>query len=159
MRWVQGPAPVATAPATPPAHTAQGTVAEPTTTATVRTTTFRVDAQGDAVTEVPPPAPAQPVAAPAPTVAAPVVANPAHTGWVIQIGATESEDEARKLLTKAQSTGHRALSAAEPFTETVEKNGSTLWRARFAGFDDQHQAQAACAALKSRDFPCMPVRL
>lgn len=78
---------------------------------------------------------------------------------MIQIGATDSEDQARRLLTRAQSTGHGALSSAEPFTETVEKNGSTLWRARFAGFEDQRQAQAACAALKSRDFPCMPVRL
>ncbi|MDQ0468320.1 D-alanyl-D-alanine carboxypeptidase [Labrys wisconsinensis] len=155
LRWVQGPAPV-TAPATPPARTAQQAVAEPATTATVRTVTFRVDDKGDAVADAPPSA--SPPAAPEPA-AAPEQPAAQRSGWVIQIGATDSEDQARRLLTRAQSTGHGALSSAEPFTETVEKNGSTLWRARFAGFEDQRQAQAACAALKSRDFPCMPVRL
>ena len=60
---------------------------------------------------------------------------------------------------KAQSSGQATLNKAEPFTETVQKNGTTLWRARFAGFDDQRKAQAACSALKSRAFDCMAVRL
>jgi D-alanyl-D-alanine carboxypeptidase len=82
-----------------------------------------------------------------------------RSGWIIQIGATDSETAARKLLDKALSVKHRAIARAEPFTESVERNGSTLWRARLAGFDDQRQAQAACAALKSRAFACLAVRL
>lgn len=83
----------------------------------------------------------------------------ARKGWIIQIGAPETESQARALLAKAQSTGHRAISSAEPFTEPTEKNGVTFWRARFAGFQDARGAQNACAALKSRDFDCMPARL
>jgi D-alanyl-D-alanine carboxypeptidase len=162
LRWIQGPAPV-TAPATPPARTAQSMPAPargPESTATVqlvRTKTFLVQEETDTVSEVRPPA--EPVKAAA---APPATAEPSavgRTGWIIQIGAADSESAAKKLLDRARSTGHRAITSAEPFTESVERNGSKLWRARFAGFLDQRQAQAACAALKSKDFACLAVRL
>jgi D-alanyl-D-alanine carboxypeptidase len=166
LRWIQGPAPV-TAPATKPARTSVSVGTEQDTTSAVqlvRTKTFRIDEASETVTQEPEP---QQVAAlvetPSPAAAAAAEAStPAtaiRTGWIIQIGATDNEAAARKLLDKARSSAQRVLSSAEPFTETVDKNGSRLWRARFAGFDDQKEAQAACAALKSRDFACMAARL
>ena len=174
MRWVTGPAPL-TAPAAKPARTAEVAAVSPETTASipVRTVSFKVDTQTGVVADPVQPVAAQSgdetasitagteVAAAEPTASEAPAAEPAaaRSGWIIQIGATDSEGAARKLLDKARSTGHRAIASAEPFTETVEKNGATLWRARFAGFDDQKGAKAACAALKSKSFSCMPVRL
>lgn len=171
LRWVTGPAPL-TEPASEPARTAEAVTDSPEMTASVpvRTLTFKVDTETGTIAEDRPETvavlEAQPEAAPAAEpVAEKAVAAAAPTptvsrdGWIIQIGATDSEGAARKLLDRARSTGHRALADAEPFTESVEKNGSTLWRARFAGFDDQKQARAACAALKSKSFSCLAVRL
>jgi len=86
------------------------------------------------------------------------LANPAAAGgWVIQIGAFPSKGSAEEKLTVARSAAQRILGSAEPFTEPVEKNGTTLWRARFAGFD-QSSARAACDYLKRRDYACFAAR-
>jgi D-alanyl-D-alanine carboxypeptidase len=50
------------------------------------------------------------------------------------------------------------LGRAEPFTETVVKGDKTLYRARFAGFDREEQADAACKFLKRREIPCMTLK-
>jgi D-alanyl-D-alanine carboxypeptidase len=166
LRWVQGPAPV-TAPATRPARTSVSVDTVPDTTSAVqlvRTKTFRVDEGSESVTQLaaleaqvgPAPSPQTEAAVPAVMPAADV---PGRTGWIIQIGATDSEVAARKLLDRARSSAQRALASAEAFTESVDKNGSRLWRARFAGFGDHKEANAACAALKSRAFACMAARL
>ena len=179
LRWVEGAAPV-TAPASAPARTADASGPAPqegSLVQLVRTTTFKVDAEADApdADAAAPDTGALPTLASAPAPRKAKLAAPhadgdpeglprqatvnERNGWIIQIGATDSQTAAQKLLDKARSTGHRALVQAEPFTEQVERNGSTLWRARFAGFNDQSQAQAACAALKSKDFKCMAARL
>jgi D-alanyl-D-alanine carboxypeptidase len=163
LRWVEGPAPV-TAPASAPARTADSSGRVPgdgSPVQFVRTTTFRIDdqSQGDAPSSDTGSLAQQPAKVHPTAEAAQSATEPERSGWIIQIGATDSESAARKLLDKARSTGHRLLASAEPFTESVERNGSTLWRARFAGFNDQRQAQAACAALKSKDFACMAARL
>jgi D-alanyl-D-alanine carboxypeptidase len=49
------------------------------------------------------------------------------------------------------------LSKAEPFTEKVTKDGTTLYRARFAGFDED-TAQTACKVLKRNGFACFATR-
>ncbi len=51
------------------------------------------------------------------------------------------------------------LTPVEPrtFTEKITKDGTTLWRARFAGFDSD-EAQAACRALKRDGFNCFASR-
>jgi D-alanyl-D-alanine carboxypeptidase len=81
----------------------------------------------------------------------------AHGGWIIQIGAFDSEDEARQHLSDAKQKVHGALASAEPFTERVRKNESTLYRARFAGFN-KDSAEAACKQLKHSDFVCMTAK-
>jgi D-alanyl-D-alanine carboxypeptidase len=89
--------------------------------------------------------------------AAPEAAPHAHGGWIIQIGAFDSEDEARQHLGDAKQKVHGALSSAEPFTERVQKSDKALYRARFAGFD-KDTAEAACKQLKRSDFACIAVK-
>jgi len=80
-----------------------------------------------------------------------------HSGWIIQIGAFEGEDEARQHLSAAQTRAHAMLAAADPFTERVQKGDKALYRARFAGFDKQ-TADATCKQLKRNDIDCMTVK-
>ncbi|WP_439575480.1 serine hydrolase [Phreatobacter sp.] len=100
-----------------------------------------------------------PRAVPTPVVApAPAADTTRRRGeWSIQIGAFPTEQAAVATLREARETGVRQLGAADPYTETVEARGMTLVRARFAGFD-RTAADAACRALKSRDFDCMVIR-
>ncbi|MEJ1158766.1 SPOR domain-containing protein [Prosthecomicrobium sp. N25] len=81
-----------------------------------------------------------------------------HKGWMIQIAAVDREADARAILSKARGEAGRVLSGREPVTEAVSKGGTTLYRARFAGFSDQATANAACATLKRKDFSCLAVR-
>ncbi len=61
-----------------------------------------------------------------------------HTGWIIQVGALESESEARQRIEAARSQAHGLLSKADPFTEPVVAKGDRkLFRARFAGLDQR----------------------
>jgi D-alanyl-D-alanine carboxypeptidase len=87
----------------------------------------------------------------------PEAAPRAHGGWIIQIGAFDSENEARQHLSDAKQKVHGALASAEPFTERVQKNDGALYRARFAGFN-KDTAEAACKQLKHSDFVCMTVK-
>jgi D-alanyl-D-alanine carboxypeptidase len=81
-----------------------------------------------------------------------------HTGWIIQVGALESESEARQRLEIARDQAHGMLSKADPFTEPVVAKGERkLFRARFAGLDSD-QAEAVCRTLKRSDISCFTVR-
>jgi D-alanyl-D-alanine carboxypeptidase len=82
----------------------------------------------------------------------------AHTGWIIQVGALESESEARQRIEVARDQAHGLLSKADPFTEPVVAKGDRkLYRARFAGLDSD-QAEAVCRTLKRSDISCFTVR-
>ena len=65
---------------------------------------------------------------------------------------------ADRLLARARAKASGSLASASPFTEKVEKGGSTLFRARFAGFDDSKDAQNACNKLKRGGFSCFATR-
>ena len=81
-----------------------------------------------------------------------------HTGWIIQVGALESESEARQRIDAARSQAHGLLNKADPFTEPVVAKGDRkLYRARFAGLD-RDQAEAVCRTLKHNDMSCITVR-
>jgi D-alanyl-D-alanine carboxypeptidase len=97
---------------------------------------------------------APPAPAPANSPAKPEVT---HTGWIVQVGALESEGEARQRIEAARNQAHGLLNRAEPFTEPVAKGDRKLYRARFAGLD-RDQAEAVCRALKHSDISCMTVR-
>ncbi len=79
------------------------------------------------------------------------------TGWKIQIAATPTQSSAEDILDQALSKGSSVLAAASPYTEPVNVGGTTLYRARFAGFSNKNQARAACAYLTRRDFDCLAI--
>ncbi len=98
---------------------------------------------------------AKPVAAPAPT---PVSAKPvARSGWMIQVGAFQAEQEAKQRLSTIQTKSSSVVGGTDPFTESVEKGGSTFYRARFAGFD-KDKAEAACKVLKRDGVECVTIK-
>jgi D-alanyl-D-alanine carboxypeptidase len=87
--------------------------------------------------------------------AAPAVVR---SGWIVQVGALESEGEAKQRIDLARTKASALLSKADPFTETiVSKDNKTLYRARFAGLD-RDSAEAVCKTLKRADISCMTVR-
>ena len=86
--------------------------------------------------------------------AAPAVVR---TGWIVQVGALESESEAKQRIDLARTKASALLSKADPFTETVVSKDRTLFRARFAGLD-RDSAEAVCRTLKRADISCMTVR-
>ena len=80
-----------------------------------------------------------------------------HSGWMIQVGATDDAAKAGELLARAKTQGHAALASARPFTEKVQKGESTLYRARFAGLEPA-TAEAACKTLKKSGFDCFTTK-
>jgi len=82
----------------------------------------------------------------------------AHTGWIVQVGALESDSEARQRIEAARNQARGLLAKADPFTEPVVAKGDRkLFRARFAGLD-RDQAEAVCRTLKRSDMSCIAVR-
>jgi D-alanyl-D-alanine carboxypeptidase len=80
-----------------------------------------------------------------------------HSGWMIQIGATDDAAAAAELLARAKARESSALDTAEPLTEKVQKGDQTLYRARFAGLDAD-DAQAACISLRRSGFACFATK-
>jgi D-alanyl-D-alanine carboxypeptidase len=81
-----------------------------------------------------------------------------HSGWIVQVGALESESEAQQRIETARSSARGLLSKADPFTEPVlNKDNRKLFRARFAGLE-RDQAEAVCRTLKRADISCITVR-
>jgi D-alanyl-D-alanine carboxypeptidase len=78
--------------------------------------------------------------------------------WVIQLGAPEDEGKAREILDEARQAARGVLAKASPFTEKVVRDGATLYRARFSGFDEADDAQEACKSLKRSGFACFATR-
>jgi D-alanyl-D-alanine carboxypeptidase len=150
------PAPAAIAksepPAPPPAPAAAK--AEPPAPAPVAAT------KPEQPTPLPTARPATPPARTAsadPARSAPA-AKPQHrSGWIIQVGAYPAEQAAKQRLSSVQSKASKMLTGAEAFTETIEKGGTTYYRARFAGLD-KDTAEAACKYLKKNDVECVTIK-
>jgi D-alanyl-D-alanine carboxypeptidase len=103
------------------------------------------------------PAAAQP-AAQAPQTMPPVAAVKVHTGWIVQVGALETEAEAQARIDAARNSSRGLLTKADSFTEpVVAKDNRKLFRARFAGLE-RDQAEAVCRTLRRSDIACMAVR-
>jgi D-alanyl-D-alanine carboxypeptidase len=93
-----------------------------------------------------------PESAPAPA-APPVV----HSGWMIQVGAFDVEQEARERLNVVQAKAGQMLKHASPFTEAYKSGEKTFYRARIAGIQ-KDQAEAICRQLKRSDIACMTIK-
>jgi D-alanyl-D-alanine carboxypeptidase len=88
----------------------------------------------------------------------PVAPSAVRSGWIIQVGALESETEAKQRIDLARTKASTLLSKADPFTEpVVAKDHRTLFRARFAGLE-RDQAEAVCRTLKRAEISCITVR-
>jgi D-alanyl-D-alanine carboxypeptidase len=77
-------------------------------------------------------------------------------GWMIQIGATDDAAKANDLLARAKGKS-RSVASAQSFTEKVQKGNETLWRARFAGLQE-NAAESACRELKRSGFSCFAMK-
>lgn len=153
-----GAAPVAPAALTPP---------PPAATQYQTAAVSSVPAVGPAPSRSPSPAPAAPATAkntaPAEqattqsTLLSSAQKNHARSGWMIQIGAFPDENEARERLQAAQSLARTILANADAFTERVVKGQETLFRARFAGLDE-NGAEAACRYFKRNKIACFAVK-
>jgi uncharacterized caspase-like protein len=80
-----------------------------------------------------------------------------HSGWIIQVGALESEREARARIDLARDEARGLLAKADSFTDSVVAwDNRKLFRARFAGLE-RDQAEAACRALRRANIVCVVV--
>jgi D-alanyl-D-alanine carboxypeptidase len=177
---VQTPRPVAPMPiaqaSVAPVSVAQAPIAQPPVAQTPKPAPIQMEQQVPVQAGIYPVHPAQmqvlqaPIAAPPqmanaesaprsqpPAVAAASPAAPARSGWLIQIGATPDPSQAQTLLSRASGAVTSVTREAEPFTEPVEKDGVTLYRARFAGFSER-SATAACKAVKRASLSCFTLK-
>jgi D-alanyl-D-alanine carboxypeptidase len=88
---------------------------------------------------------------------APALQQAAKSGWRIQLAAAPSKGQAEDLLDRALAKGATVLADASPYTEAVSSGGTTLYRARFAGFAGKDEAWKACAYLEKLKFSCLAV--
>lgn len=84
-------------------------------------------------------------------------ATVAAGGWLVQVGAANSENGASQMLAEATQT-HGQLADLRSYIEPVERNGVTYYRARFAGFADRTQARTTCDALAAASINCLTVQ-
>jgi D-alanyl-D-alanine carboxypeptidase len=93
-----------------------------------------------------------------PTLAPSQAAKPRPKGgWIIQVGAYPDEDEALRKLGMVKIKALKLLSDADPFTEPTVKDGTTYYRARFAGLN-KDQAEAVCSYLKRNELECVAIK-
>lgn len=75
-------------------------------------------------------------------------------GWVVQVGVSPDKNKAADLLDAAKAKGGKVLRSATPITVAVANGSSRLYRARFAGFDNQTSAVNTCKILMQRGVNC-----
>ena len=74
------------------------------------------------------------------------------SGAIVQVGALESEADARERLQTARQDAQPLLDNAREYVETVDKGAKRLYRARFAL--DPDMVKPVCATLKKANVPC-----
>ena len=91
---------------------------------------------------------------PKPTVAS---TSAAIRGWMIQVGALETQKDADERIAAARSKATSLLAKAKAFTEAIVKSDMKLYRARFANIS-KDEAESACKALKSAKIVCIAMK-
>lgn len=76
--------------------------------------------------------------------------------WNIQIGAYPDKQQAQAKLTALKGKALASLEGKAAYTIAVQKDGGTVYRARFAGFDSE-TAKKACAKIVSLGEKCVAV--
>ena len=82
---------------------------------------------------------------------------PLPQGWIVQIGASPTEDGANGLIGNASGKVH-SLGKFKGFVERFEKDGQTFFRARFGGFSGQSAANDMCKQLKQAKMSCLAMQ-
>ena len=82
-------------------------------------------------------------------------AAPAGT-WHIQLGAVVDPAAAQALLSKASSL-YEPLRDSRPLVERFDRQGMTLYRARYVGFGSRATAAAVCAQLAAQSQACLVI--
>ena len=77
-------------------------------------------------------------------------------GWGIQVGAFRSRKSAERQADKAAAKLPDLLDDTEVSVVASRQRGSTTYRARLLGLDE-NDARGACRALKARRMPCVVV--
>ena len=81
-----------------------------------------------------------------------------HTGWIIQVGALESESEhgsaSKPRVARPMACSTRLIPSPNRWSPKATESCSGP---RFAGLDHD-QAEAACRTLKRNDISCITVR-
>lgn len=106
------------------------------------------------------PAPAEPVrvasAAPA---KAREVASVAPGARMVQLGAYDSEAQARDAWGRLVARDGDLLGAKSLYVERATSNARVFYRLRVAGFDSPDDTRRMCEALRGRGVDCIPVTL
>ena len=76
--------------------------------------------------------------------------------WKIQVGAFKASNHARSQLQRVRRMLGDELASAEPRTEMIEKNGRSVYRARFANLSES-QAFNLCRRLRDVTPSCLPI--
>lgn len=87
------------------------------------------------------------------TPAANASAPAAAAGYQIQIGAYSNAAEAERRMSEARSRAANLLDGHASLTAPSQATGRSLFRARFAGFD-QLEASETCLELRRQQFDC-----
>ncbi|MCP4181805.1 MAG: D-alanyl-D-alanine carboxypeptidase [Hyphomicrobiales bacterium] len=85
------------------------------------------------------------------------------SGWQVQVGAVPDQTNALLLLSKTRQRmpsldNARKFGEIHDYLEPVVKNGTTLYRARFAGFESKKSARSACKAMKTQKIACLALK-
>jgi D-alanyl-D-alanine carboxypeptidase len=76
--------------------------------------------------------------------------------WAIQIGAFPSQDGAQSRLKAARTAAGKQLQGKKGLMLAAQKDGQTLYRARFTGFGER-EARDACKALARKGLSCFAI--
>lgn len=100
--------------------------------------------------------PKAPTKAPEPASAPASVAKaaPAAAGLAVQVGASPSQPDAKRLMGKVQKTFAGDLGGLSSDVVTAEVDGKTVYRAVITGFHASPEATALCEKLKAGGQAC-----
>ena len=85
--------------------------------------------------------------------AAPAVAR---TGWIIQVGALESESEAKQRIDLARNKASSLLSKADPFTEPVVSKATARCSAPVSPASSANRPKRSAGHSSAPTFPASP---
>jgi D-alanyl-D-alanine carboxypeptidase len=77
-----------------------------------------------------------------------------ESGWTVQVGVASTHADAMDLLEQTKAKGNAELKKARPIAVAFGDGSATIYRARFAGFEDQQAALNACKSLKKAGVSC-----